>query len=80
MSVQVRWFGGAAEAAGVEEEQVPEGPLSAVLAATVERHGDAVARVLPRCAVLVDGRNAQGKDPQVPTGSVVDVLPPFAGG
>ena len=34
MSVQIRWFGGAAEAAGVEEEQVPEGLLSAVLAAT----------------------------------------------
>ena len=32
------------------------------------------------CSVLVDGRNAEGDDPHVSAGSVVDVLPPFAGG
>lgn len=80
MSVVLRWFGGAAEASGVDEESYGEGALSAVLAAALERHGDPVGRVLPRCSVLVDGRNAEGTDPHVAAGSVVDVLPPFAGG
>lgn len=80
MSVVLRWFGGAAEASGVEEERYEPGPLSGVLSAAQERHGPSVAQVLPRCSVLVDGRNAEGADPEVGPGSVVDVLPPFAGG
>lgn len=78
--ITVRWFGGAAEAAGTDEETYPPGPLSAVLGAAQERHGEAVTRVLPRCAVLVDGRHSAGDDPQVADGSTIDVLPPFAGG
>jgi molybdopterin synthase sulfur carrier subunit len=35
--------------------------------------------VLPVCSVLVGGRASTGGDP-VPAGSVVEVLPPFAGG
>ena len=78
--VTVRWFGGAAEAAGAEEEAYPAGTLAAVLDAAVTRHGDPVARVLPPCSVLVDGRNVTGEPVEVSAGSVVDVLPPFAGG
>lgn len=80
MSIVLRWFGGAAEASGVDEERYEPGPLSGVLSAARERHGAGVTQVLPRCSVLVDGRNAEGGDPHVPAGSVVDVLPPFAGG
>ena len=80
MSVVLRWFGGAAEASGTDEESYEPGPLSGVLDAARERHGASVSQVLPRCSVLVDGRNAEGDDPHVSAGSVVDVLPPFAGG
>lgn len=78
--ITVRWFGGAAEAAGTEEETYPAGPISEILDAARVRHGDAVARVLPRCAVLVDGRHTMPGDPPVADGATVDVLPPFAGG
>ncbi|GAB3114548.1 MoaD/ThiS family protein [Janibacter alkaliphilus] len=78
--ITVRWFGGAAEAAGTEEETYPSGPLGEVLAAARDRHGPALSRVLPRCALLVDGVHAGDGDPVVPPGATLDVLPPFAGG
>lgn len=80
MTVTLRWFGGAAEASGVDEESYEPGLLSSLLNAARDRHGAEVARVLLRCSVLVDGRNAGSSDPEVPDGSVIDVLPPFAGG
>ena len=39
----------------------------------------ALGGILPRCAVLVDGRR-HDDDAPLPEGAVVDVLPPFAGG
>lgn len=78
--ITVRWFAGAAEAAGTDEEHYPAASLSAVLASASERHGSHLATVLGRCSILVDGRNVAPEDPWLPDGSVVDVLPPFAGG
>lgn len=80
MSVTLRWFGGAAEAAGRDEELADAGRLSVVLADAARRHGADLERVVARCSVLVDGRVATEDDPEVPDGAVVDVLPPFAGG
>jgi molybdopterin converting factor small subunit len=91
--VRVRYFAGAAEAAGCEEETLrvgpaagppsaarPQGPTVADLrAAMLAAHGPGLARVLPRCALLVAGVRAGEEDP-VPAGVVIDVLPPFAGG
>ena len=70
MSVVLRWFGGAAEASGVEEERYEPGPLSGVQGPAQERHGPSVTQVLPRCSVLVDGRNAAVRvtfSPEAPT-------------
>jgi molybdopterin converting factor small subunit len=78
--MRVRYFAGAAEAAGRDEQtidgDVSMGELRVLLA---DEHGTEFARVLAQCAVLVNGARLRDDDP-VPTGSTVDVLPPFAGG
>lgn len=77
--VTVRYFAAAAEAAGTAQEVVRAGTLAELRTAVVERHGDGLARVLTRCAVLHDGARPDDDAP-LPDGAVVDVLPPFAGG
>lgn len=74
----VRYFAAAAEAAGLDAEAAPAGPVTDVVAELVRRHPD-LAGVLPRCALLADGVRVEGVD-QVPAGATLDVLPPFAGG
>nr|WP_233149621.1 MoaD/ThiS family protein [Kineosporia sp. A_224] len=82
MTVVVRYFAGAAAAAGLTEEKVPL-PAGATLAVLVEdlvaRHGTRLARVLAAASFLLD---EVGGDAQRPLhdGACVDVLPPFAGG
>ncbi len=83
-SVSVRYWAGARAAAGVERESldVPagaDGPtVGAVAAAALARHPNLVV-VLRVASFLVDGRAARPSD-AVPSGAVVEVLPPFAGG
>lgn len=85
MSVTVRFWAGARAAAGVPEESYEDvADLAALLAAVRARHAtDSLPQVLQRCSYLVDevspGTRAH---PQVALrpGSVVEVLPPFAGG
>lgn len=81
VTVVVRWYAAAAEAAGTREERLEGETVAGVLAAARERHGEPLARVLDVCSVLVDGERAD-RDAAVPLapGSTVDVLPPFAGG
>lgn len=77
--MQIRWFAGAAQAAGVTQEEVPaaqQGTVGQVLVAL--RPG--VAQVLPRCSFLADGRSLAADDPWPEQAAVVDVLPPFTGG
>ncbi|KTS02109.1 MULTISPECIES: MoaD/ThiS family protein [Microbacterium] len=78
MSVRVRYFAAAAEAAGTDAEDRTEPSLSALRAAVVADH-PALAGILDRCAVLLDGTR---HDDDAPLEGVthVDVLPPFAGG
>ncbi|WP_307852462.1 MoaD/ThiS family protein [Glaciihabitans sp. dw_435] len=85
--VRVRYFAAAAEAAGCEEQVLPEASTSlagAVLTvgdvrrALIELYGDPMARVLASGSFLVDG--VVSRDDSRPVGSTVDVLPPFAGG
>ncbi len=77
--ITVRYFAAAAEAAGVDTEQVPAGTGEAVRAELVRRHGASLDRVLARCALLTDGRRLSPDDTLSP-GGTLDVLPPFAGG
>lgn len=77
--ITVRYFAGAAEAAGVDMEQVAAGTAEAVTRALVAAHGPGLATVLERCSLLADGARVEGAAP-VPDGATLDVLPPFAGG
>ena len=82
----VRYWAAAKEAAGVAEETYAgAATLEALLAGVVATHADdgRLARVLARCAFLVDG------DPvglrthasvRLTPDAVVEALPPFAGG
>lgn len=81
-SITVRYFAGARAASGVDEEQLPTSrpwPLEELAGHLAERHGPALGRVLLAASFLVD-ETAGTRDRVVPVGSVVDVLPPFAGG
>jgi molybdopterin converting factor small subunit len=75
---RVRFFAAAEEAAGRAEEQRTEATLGALRAALIAEH-PALAGILPRCAVLVDGER-RDDDAPLAAGATVDVLPPFAGG
>ena len=78
--MDVRFYAGAAEAAGRHLEEV-SGPLSVDgLIAHLSSDRPALAKVLTRCSVLVDGRQVVDPSEPLPTGARVDVLPPFAGG
>lgn len=81
MSVTVRYFAAASDAAHREEEVLSLdsgatlGDLKAVL---VERYGDLMRRVVESGSFLLNG--VVRKDDATPVGERVDVLPPFAGG
>jgi molybdopterin synthase catalytic subunit len=75
---RVRYFAAAAEAAGVDAEDREETTLEALRAAVVAEH-PALADILPRCAVMVDGVRSDDDRP-LGDAELIDVLPPFAGG
>jgi sulfur-carrier protein len=79
--IQVRYFAGAREAAGVASDSLP-GPTTAggLRDELTSRHGAGLGEVLPKCALLVAGVRADSDETPVPDGATVDVLPPFAGG
>lgn len=80
--MRIRYFAGAAHAAGLAEEELPAG-FEASAAELVEHLGtdrEHLARVLAVSTLLVDGRPLHDRTQVVPRGAQVDVLPPFAGG
>lgn len=76
---EVRYFAAAAEAAGRQGESLAASNIAELRALMVDRHGEALERVLTKCSLLVDGV-AAGPDTALGDDAVVDVLPPFAGG
>jgi molybdopterin converting factor small subunit len=76
--VRIRYFAAAEEAAGRSEDVRGETTLGALRAALVIEHPE-LGGILPRCAVLVDGARADD-DTALGSDTLVDVLPPFAGG
>lgn len=75
---RIRFFAAAEEATGRDSDVRAEPTLGALRAGLAEEY-PALGAILPRCAVLVDGTRV---DDDAPLGadSLVDVLPPFAGG
>jgi molybdopterin converting factor small subunit len=78
--VTVRFWASARAAAGLAEERTPSGPLDDVLARLTEAHGERLGRILGYCSFLLDGAAVRDRSRPLPPGSVLEVLPPFAGG
>lgn len=81
MSVTIRYFAAAAEAAAREEEtlSLPEGAtLGTLKHELIEKYGDLMRRVVESGSFLMDG--VVRKDDGRAIGERVDILPPFAGG
>jgi len=77
--VRVRYFAAAEEATGIAEEVRGERTLEQLRAALREDYPK-LASILPRCAVLVAGSRREDPATTLDADTVVDVLPPFAGG
>ncbi|MEV1292380.1 MoaD/ThiS family protein [Pseudonocardia sp. NPDC049635] len=82
-TLTVRYFAAAKAAAGTAEEIV-ELPAGATVADAVARlraaHGPALGTVLDRCSFLLDEFAVRDRSTALRDASVLDVLPPFAGG
>jgi molybdopterin converting factor small subunit len=79
----VRYWAAAKEAAGIAEESVPGQTLADVLSVARQAHSERFSTVLSRCSFVVDGDPVGGRDHTgvaVRSDSLIDVLPPFAGG
>ena len=79
----IRYWAAAREAAGCAEEPYAAETLEQALAAAIAAHGAGLARVLARCAFVVDGTPVSRRDPEsvaLAAGGTIEVLPPFAGG
>lgn len=78
--MQVFLYAAAADAAGARQLAVA-GPLSTIdLLGRLGQERPALATVLTRCSVLVDGRQVADPGAALPADARIDVLPPFAGG
>ena len=78
-SVTVRYWAGARAAAGVESDVVDGCSTVAEAVAAVDALHPGLAAVTAVSTLLLDGR-ATHRDHDLPPGSVLEVLPPFAGG
>ncbi len=86
-TVTVRYWAGARAAAGTAEDDFAvDGAVSLadLVSLVLERHpDDRMARTVAVCSVLLGDRPVRSQDPAsvlVEPGSVVELLPPFAGG
>ncbi len=79
--VRVRLFAAAKAAAGISEVDVKAGTIGSINDELIARHAS-LAHILPACSFLIDGMQTagHGRSMVVDDGSVLDVLPPFAGG
>ena len=86
-TVTVRYWAGARAAAGTAEDDFAvdgDVTLADLVSLVLERHpDDRMARTVAVCSVLLGDRPVRSQDPAsvlVEPGSVVELLPPFAGG
>jgi molybdopterin synthase sulfur carrier subunit len=79
VSVTVRLFAAAAEAAGTEQLAVDATTVADLEHALDQQFGADFAHVRRQCSIMVAGVRSES-DATLAEGSTVDVLPPFAGG
>lgn len=82
VAVQIRYWAGAAAAAGVEHETIAADSVEAALTTARAERGAGFASVLDVCSILVGGRRQGAEQLASPLTepTQVEVLPPFAGG
>jgi sulfur-carrier protein len=87
VTVTLRYWAAAKEAAGVAEQSVTADTLAAALAvapaALAPARRPSLEAVLGRSSFLIDGSpvgQRAAESVQLADGSVIEVLPPFAGG
>jgi molybdopterin converting factor small subunit len=79
--VCVRYWAGARDIAGTSEQSLPATSLTALLAVVGAEHGERMRRLIEIGVVLVDGEQvARGADQPLGEATIVEVLPPYAGG
>jgi molybdopterin converting factor small subunit len=79
--MDITYYAGAADAAGVNTVRLEAGELTADgLRTRLGAGNERLARVLESCSLLVDGVPVRDGETLIPSGARVDVLPPFAGG
>lgn len=79
----IRYWAAARAAAGVDDEPCEATTLAEALAGAAGRHGERLTALLDVCSYLVDGAPVGGRPRdlvRLAADSVVEVLPPFAGG
>ncbi len=77
--VELRFFASARAAAGVETAWFLSAPLASIIAQACESN-PALAHVVSQCSFLLDSVVVHDQNIVVRDGSVIDVLPRFAGG
>lgn len=75
----VRYFAGAAEAAGRDEERVVVASVRELREQLANTHRT-LGPVLAKCSLLVNGQRVDDPSFVLASDDRVDVLPPFAGG
>mgnify|MGYP002737989369 CR=1 FL=1 len=82
VGVSIRYWAGAAAAAGVDAETIQAGTVAEALARAGAQRGPDLQRVMGSSSILVDGRRASAAERETPLTEPVsvEVLPPFAGG
>lgn len=79
--MEVRFFAGAAEAAGADTVEIDAAGLSAAdVVARLAEGNERLARVLDVSALLADGARLNDRNADLSQVQSLDVLPPFAGG
>lgn len=78
----IRYFAAAAEATGLESEDVTlaDNATVADLTAGITARYPAITGVLALCALIADGVRLDGPEATLGDAQLIDVLPPFAGG
>jgi len=77
--VEVRYFAAARAAAGVDMAFFKPAPLNSIIADACSDN-PALSHVISQCSFLIDSVVVHNENIQVNSGSVIDVLPRFAGG
>lgn len=79
--IRIRFWAGAREIAGAAERSAAAGTLTGVLDALVHDHGPRMESLLSISVLLLDGvQVTRDTEVDVPDGSQLEVLPPYAGG